>query len=155
MTLTLFDEPATQGQRPPVDEYTDIKKPTKQPFLPELAARYVGNVGAEFEWHTVSAIHADESNPFNSPYVGSRLRFNIPTLGRNGKKKWPPMKTDRVIVVTEAQEHEAGERWEREHAACGRCGGDGLVFNGWSRDKGTKYATCKRCMGTGAPGGAA
>ena len=153
--LPLFADPTTEGQRPPVGEYTDIQKPTEAPFLPELAARHVGQIGAEFAWHTITAIHADESNPFNSPYVGSRLRFNIPTVGRNGKKKWPAMKTDRVIVVTEAQEREAGERWEREHAACCRCGGDGLVFNGWHRDKGVKYATCDRCKGTGAPGGAA
>ena len=148
---TLFDDPTAEGQRPPVGEYTLIEKPKRSPFLPELAARALCNLSDEWEMHTVESIFADESNRMTSPLIGTRVHLNVPAISRTGKKKWPPKKTDRVLIVTEAQEQEAAEKWERGHNACHRCGGDGLVFNGWNRDKGTKYRTCDRCDGTGKP----
>lgn len=148
--LPLFAETVTFGQRPPVGEYTHIEKPTQPPFLPELAARALASLGPEWQWHTVESIYADESDPFHSPRIGTRVRLNIPTVGRTGKK-WPPLKTDRVLIVTEAQEQAAAAQWEQEHGACVRCGGDGLVLAGSCSNKGHRFRTCDRCDGTGKP----
>lgn len=145
----LFSEP--EAARPPVGEYTHIKKPADAPFLPELAARMVGGLGPEWKWHRATSLHADESDPFHSPRIGVRVHLNVPTTTRTGKQKWPPVKTDRVLIVTEAQEQEAAAQWEREHGACVRCGGDGLTFAGCSSTLGTKYAVCTKCSGTGKP----
>lgn len=147
--LTLFDAPSQTSERTPVGEDTRMEKPNEVPFLPELAARALCKLGAEWQWHRVEAIYADESDPFNSPLIGTRIRLNIPTTSRTGKKKWPPLKTDRVVIVTEQQEREAGEQWERDNNACHRCGGDGLVWAGSCATRGRKFDTCEKCNGTG------
>lgn len=148
--LLLFAEP--ESARPPIDEYTHLPKPTQAPFLPELAARMVGKLDDTWQWHRATVLHADESDPFHSPRIGVRVHLNVPTTSRTGRLKWPPVKTDRVLIVTEAQEQEAAAQWEREHNACVRCGGDGLRFAGCSATLGTKYKVCATCHGTGKPG---
>jgi hypothetical protein len=154
MTMPLFAAPTEAGERPPIGEYTHIEKLAHPPFLPEIAARALASLSDEWQWHTVEVIHADENNRFHSPRIGTRIRFNIPTVGARGAKKWPPLTTDRVLIVTEGQEREAAARWERDHNACHGCGGDGLQLDGSHHLNGTRYRLCRQCDGTGAPRGA-
>jgi hypothetical protein len=42
-------------------------------------------------------------------------------------------------------------KWEANHNACHKCGGDGQELAGWSSTEGSRYRPCSRCNATGLP----
>lgn len=57
--------------------------------------------------------------------------------------------TDRAVIVTDAEEKEEFDRYERETGKCGECLGTQKTFKSWDHKEGTKYRTCPRCNGSG------
>lgn len=66
-------------------------------------------------------------------------------------KRWKGVETCKT-VVTAAEGNAEEARYETETGKCGQCLGEKRERNGWSRDTGTMWVTCRRCKGTGLRG---
>jgi hypothetical protein len=72
----------------------------------------------------------------------------VPTLDKNGNRKWDRKAADKHIIG--GTEFEAEKIfYEQETGHCRDCCGNGTVVAGWPKDTGTRYKPCKRCGGTG------
>lgn len=106
--------------------------------LRAAAARQLLDVGPE--WLVC------QSRRITGGYVVSGGR---PVIGPRGGRYWHGVLLAEVFV-SDVQLHCERERYEREHARCWTCGGDGQEWAG-CRGKVPIWQRCTRCGGVGTP----
>jgi hypothetical protein len=80
-------------------------------------------------------------------------RGSVPVIATRGKYAGKPRygKATHSAVVTHEEIDRARAAWEAETGKCGKCGGIGQEFAGWSIADGVHYRTCRDCGGSGVP----
>lgn len=114
---------------------TDTERLPRVDFINRIIQRRTGIP----EWQWFRAEWIDE----NMIVTGG-----VPTVGKQGKKKWNRKTAERKIIILAELEKEHAD-YERETGLCSNCYGNGSAISGWSKETGNRYKQCANCGGTG------
>ena len=82
----------------------------------------------------------------------------LKTRGANkGDRNWSKMdkSTKKTVYIKPEEYSQFISEWEAETGLCSKCRGTGQEVHGSHIELGTYYRQCKKCCGTGKPGGEA
>lgn len=104
-----------------------------------IARRKLGSQPEGFEFVSYEHVGTD----------AVKLCGAVPTIRKNGKKKWPPERLCQVAIVTQSEIDAERVRYEAETGQCAGCMGECIEFMRWSSTEGIFWRPCTDCCGTG------